>query len=160
MATNLSMAVPSCHECGIQSVARCPSCHHALCLDHFPRDEHEPCAIQLREEAVRFTCYVCGVPSLPQQWSSTTFAHYIDPHTCAGCGRSICDERHTHLRVERVDLAHDSLRSQRYHITDRYCGLCAPFHHVGGLPGAVRLLVGISGAVVGGILVYLEVLPH
>ncbi len=41
---NLPVAVPSCRECGIQSVARCPSCRRPLCLDHFPREEHEPCA--------------------------------------------------------------------------------------------------------------------
>ena len=160
MASNLPVAVPSCRECGIQSVARCPSCRRPLCLDHFPREEHEPCATRLRDEAVHFTCYVCGAPALPQQWSTTSFAHYIDPHTCAGCGRYICDERHTRIRVEGVELAHDGMRSQRYHVTRRYCGVCAPFRHVGGLPGAVRWLVGVGGVVVAGMLTYIELLPH
>ncbi|HEU5348884.1 MAG TPA: hypothetical protein VFU63_09775 [Ktedonobacterales bacterium] len=160
MATNLSVAVPSCHECGIQSVARCPECHCSLCLDHFPREEHEPCATQLRNEAIRFTCYVCGAPALPQQWSSASFAHYIDPHTCAGCGRHICDQRHTRLLTNRVDMTHDGMRSQRYNITQRYCDICAPFRHIGGLPGALRWLVGVGGIIVAGVLVYVELLPH
>ncbi len=160
MATMLPAAVPSCRECGIQSVARCPSCHRALCMDHFPRNEHEPCATRLHTQAIRYTCYVCGEPALPQQWSSTSFAHYIDPHNCAGCGRYICDARHTKVRIEGVQLAHDGLRSQRYHVTRRYCGVCAPFRHVGGLPGALRWLVGVGGVVVAGALAYLELLPH
>jgi len=160
MAANLPIAVPSCRECGIQSVARCPSCRRPLCLDHFPRDEHEPCATHLRDAAARFTCYICGAPAVPQQWSSTSFAHYIDPHNCAGCGRYICDERHTRIRIEGVELAHDGMRSQRYHVTRRYCGICAPFRHIGGLPGAVRWLVGISGVAVAGMLAYVELMPH
>ena len=40
MASNLPVAVPSCRECGIQSVARCPSCRRPLCLDHFPHEEY------------------------------------------------------------------------------------------------------------------------
>src|SRR5580765_6702532 len=158
MATNLPVAVPSCRECGIQSVARCPSCRRALCLDHFPRDEHQPCAARLRDEAIRYSCYICGAPSLPQQWSSTSFAHYIDPHTCAGCGRYICDEHHTRLRIEGVELAHNGLRSQRYHVTRRYCGICAPLRHVGGLRGAVFWLVGMCAAAVAGGLWYVEFL--
>jgi hypothetical protein len=160
MATNLPVAVPSCRECGIQSVARCPACHRALCLDHFPRDEHQPCAAHLRDEVMRYSCYVCGAPSLPRQWSTASFAHYIDPHICAGCHRYICDEHHTRLRVEKVELAHDGMRSQRYHITRRYCGVCAPFRHLGGLPGLVRVLVGVGGLAVTGLLAYIEFMPH
>lgn len=160
MAAILPVAVPSCRECGIQSVARCPACHRPLCIDHFPRDEHEPCATNLRENAFRYACYVCGTPSLPQQWSATSFAHYIDPHICAGCKRYICDERHTKVRIDGVELAHDGMRSQRYHVTRRYCNVCAPFRHIGGLPGLVWGLVAIGGAAVAGMLVYLEFLPH
>jgi hypothetical protein len=31
---------------------------------------------------------------------------------------------------------------------------------VGGLPGAVRWLVGVGGVVVAGMLTYIELLPH
>ncbi|HEX6540202.1 MAG TPA: hypothetical protein VF040_00480 [Ktedonobacterales bacterium] len=160
MAVHVPVAVPSCRECGIQSVSRCPACHRTLCLDHFPRAEHEPCATQLREEAFRFTCYICGAPALPKQWSSASFAHYIDRHTCNGCGRYICDEHHTRLLIEGVELVHDAMRSQRYHVTRRYCRLCAPFRHVGGLPGAMGWLVGVCAIGVAGALAYIELLPH
>ncbi len=160
MATMLPAAVPSCRECGIQSVARCPSCHRPLCLDHFPRNEHEPCVTRLRADAIRYTCYVCGEPALPRQWSATSFAHYIDPHNCAGCGRYICDARHTKIRIEGVQLAHDGLRSQRYHVTRRYCAVCAPFRLHGGLPGAMRWLVGVGGIAAAAALAYTELLPH
>jgi len=52
------------------------------------------------------------------------------------------------------------MRSQRYHVTRRYCSICAPLRHIGGLPGAVRWLVGVSGVAVAGMLDYVELMPH
>jgi hypothetical protein len=64
------------------------------------------------------------------------FAHYIDSCTCAGCRRYICDEQHTCMREERVELVMDGVRSHRYYVTRRYCELCYPLRAVGGLIGA------------------------
>jgi hypothetical protein len=101
-------------------------------------------------------CYVCGEPAVPQQWSTAVVAHYIDLHQCAGCKRPICEERHTRLMTEDLVINRDGLRSHRYHVTHRYCDVCAPLRHVGGLVGAARWLVGIAGMLVAGVLMYLE----
>lgn len=160
MAVALSVAVPSCKECGIQSSARCPSCKRTLCVDHFPAGEHQPCATLQRTHPERYACYVCGAPALPRQWSTTPFAHYIDSQVCAGCGRRICDEQHTRRTREVVRVAHEGLRGQRYHITYRYCALCAPVSRIGGIRGAAWWTVSILGIATAGFLAYIELLPH
>lgn len=160
MAQTIAVPVPSCRECGLQSAGRCPTCRRELCVDHFPCDGHEPCATRLERRAQEYVCYVCGAPALPRQWSSEVFAHYVDRHVCAGCNRPICDERHTRLIEEDVRIQPDGLRSHRYHITRRYCTLCAPLHRVGGLLGAARLLVGGGGVAAMAWLSYLELVHH
>jgi hypothetical protein len=136
--------IPSCAECGIESAGRCPACRRYLCIDHFGRTEHQPCATALITQAQERICYVCAVPVTPEQWSSTSFSHFVDDGKCSGCGRYICDRLHTRLRSERVDLVKDSMRSQRYHIQERYCDACAPVRSVGGLVGAGWLAAGLG----------------
>lgn len=153
-----AVPVPSCRECGLQSAGRCPTCHRELCVDHFPSEEHEPCATRLRKHAEEYVCYVCGAPAIPRQWSSEVFAHYIDLSRCAGCDRPICDERHTRQIDEDLIISRDDLRSHRYHITRRYCDLCAPLRPLGGLIGATRWLVGVGGTLIAGALIYLELI--
>ncbi len=157
MAYLAAYPIPTCKECGLQSAGRCPSCNRSLCIDHFPREEHHPCRTRLARHARDRLCYVCGTPVAPQQWSSAVFAHYIDEHRCAGCHRFVCDDLHTRTRVEDVKIVRDGLRSHRYHLTKRYCGLCAPFRRVGGILGATWLLVGISGVSAASLLTYVEI---
>jgi len=130
--------VPSCTECGLESAGRCPTCHHFLCMDHFGLTEHQPCAARLAAHADDYICYVCAQPVRPQQWSTTVFSHYVDTGKCEGCDRYICDLHHTYLRDEGVEIVRDGLRSQRYHVTRRYCGLCSPVRHLGGIVGTTR----------------------
>lgn len=156
MAQANVIPVPSCTECGLASAGRCPTCHRHLCMDHFPRDEHVPCAATLQKQAAKHICYVCGTPVYPQQWSATPFAHYIDSYACAGCGRPVCDELHTKLREEEVEIQRDGLRSARYYNTRRYCDTCAPLRRVGGLNGAVRLAVGAAGVLTVALLVMFQ----
>ncbi len=125
-------------------------------MDHFPCEEHAPCAARLRRHADEYKCYVCGAPAVPQQWSAEVFAHYIDTHKCAGCHRPICDESHTRLVDENVTISRDGLRSHRYHVTRRYCDLCAPLRFFGGLVGAAWWLVGVGGTFAAVLLVYSE----
>ena len=141
--------VPSCAECGLESAGRCPDCGRSLCIDHFGLEDHLPCARRLADRAGTTLCYVCGVPLHPQQWSTSVFAHYIDSCTCAGCHRFICDEQHTRMREERVQLIRDGVRSHRYYVTRRYCGLCYPLRFAGGLIGAgwTASLLSIAGLV-------------
>lgn len=127
---------PSCAECGLESAGRCPTCHRSLCVDHFGLPDHQPCAQRLAEHGAEYVCYVCGVPVQPQQWSTAVFAHYIDSCMCTGCHRYVCDEQHTRLKTEGVELVRDGLRSSRYHTTRRYCAICAPLRGIGGLRGA------------------------
>jgi len=132
--------IPTCVECGLASAGRCPTCHRHLCMDHFGLEDHQPCAERGRKRAATTVCYVCGVPVQPQQWSATLFAHYIDSSRCQGCRRYICDEQHTALRYEAVEL------------TRRYCGMCAPLRAVGGLIGAGW--VGAGVVIVGAIAAF------
>lgn len=129
-------ATESCVECELQAAGRCPTCHHSCCLDHFALDAHEPCASRLAGEAATRVCYVCAAPVLPQQWSTTSFTHYVDAQRCAGCGRWVCPTSHTRQREEQVKIVHEGMRSNRYHVTVRYCDLCAPLRRLGGLVGA------------------------
>lgn len=160
MAHNNTFPIPSCHECSLQSAGRCPTCHHTLCLDHFPRQEHTPCRAQLEQHAADYICYVCGAAVQPQQWSSAVFAHYVDTYRCAGCQRYLCDKLHTQVREEDVQLVRDGLRSHRYHITKRYCSICAPMRRIGGLTGAAWLAVTLSGFAATGLLVYVQAFHH
>jgi hypothetical protein len=145
----IAMPVPSCAECGLESAGRCRSCGRSLCIDHFGLEDHQPCARRYAERAASTVCYVCGVPLHPQQWSASVFAHYIDPCTCTGCHRYICDEQHTRMREERVELVRDGVRSHRYYVTTRYCSVCYPLRSVGGLIGAgwTASLLSIAGLI-------------
>jgi hypothetical protein len=140
--------VPSCAECGLESAGRCPSCGRHLCIDHFGLEDHIPCGPRLIQRARTTVCYVCGSPLRPQQWSTSVFAHYIDSCTCAGCRRYICDEQHTQMREERVELVMDGVRSHRYYVTRRYCELCYPLRVVGGLIGAGWVASALSIAAI------------
>ncbi|HEX9037225.1 MAG TPA: hypothetical protein VF808_09575 [Ktedonobacterales bacterium] len=135
--------IPSCAECGIQSAGSCPTCHHPLCMDHFAFEAHEPCASRLAASEIARACYICGAPASPQQWSSEAYAHYVDPHTCRGCHRAICDEAHTTLRDEDIIVRRDGMRSHRYHMMKRYCPVCARLRFMGGLIGAGWWLTGV-----------------
>lgn len=144
MATPTVFPADSCHECDRQAAARCPTCRHGLCMDHFPLPEHQPCATHLVHHADRYICYVCGTAVLPQQWSTALFAHYVDAQRCAGCGRFVCDARHTHWRADGLRIMRDGLRTNRYHVTLRYCAVCAPVRRLGGLVGASWWAVGLA----------------
>src|SRR5260370_1398569 len=38
-----------CHECKEEALGRCPDCHRGFCQDHFPKQQHSPCAeIQMK----------------------------------------------------------------------------------------------------------------
>jgi hypothetical protein len=137
--------IPSCDECRLASIGRCPVCHRRFCSEHFARADHEPCATRMRTHAEDYRCYVCGVEAQPRQWSGSMFAHYIDYSRCAGCRRSICDERHTRRREEAIEIVRDGSRSQRYYVTRRYCDLCAPLRPVGGIIGLSRLVITAGG---------------
>jgi hypothetical protein len=135
--------VQSCAVCDLEAAGRCPGCHHSLCMEHFPRHAHAPCARQLAHHQSDFLCYVCGDPIVPEQWSTAVFAHYVDTHTCTGCNRFVCD-KHTSRRDEQVKIVQDSLRGHRYHMTIRTCDLCAPFRSAGGLIGVSWWVAGFA----------------
>ena len=145
--------IASCAECGLESAGRCSVCRRNLCPDHYPFEEHQPCADRMRERAGDFICYVCGAPVQPRQWSAAIFSHYIDTSRCAGCHRYVCDERHTRVREDSVALVRDSVRSHRDYVTRRYCDVCAPLRFMGGLLGLTRVLA-VAGAL-GGVAWYL-----
>lgn len=138
--------IPSCAECGIQSAGSCPNCHRALCVDHFTLDGHEPCATRIASKQIARTCYICGAPARPQQWSSEIYAHYVDPHTCMGCHRAVCDEAHTAVLEETVFVRRDGVRGHRYHMMKRYCPVCSRLRLLGGLIGAGWWLTGAIAA--------------
>ena len=139
--------IPSCAECGIQSAGSCPKCRRPLCVDHFPIEAHEPCATRIGARQLARTCYICGAPARPQQWSTEVYAHYVDAHTCAGCHRAICDNPHTAVLEESVSLKRDGVRSHRYHMMKRYCPTCSRLRLLGGLIGAGWWLTGAVAAV-------------
>jgi hypothetical protein len=134
--------VHSCHECEAEAAGRCPSCHHPLCMEHFPRHAHAPCVRHLAQHHEEYICYVCGMAVVPEQWSTAIFAHHTDSHACSGCNRYICNA-HTRRTDEHVQIVQDGLRSHRYHVTTRLCGLCAPLRSVGGLVGASWWAAGL-----------------
>lgn len=139
-------AIPSCAVCGIQSAGKCPTCHHNLCVDHFPLDAHPPCAARAERQSAKMRCYICGDAVKPQQWSTAVFAHYIDSHVCEGCHRYVCAAKHTAHQIEDVEIKRDGVRSQRYHIIKRYCPVCARLRIFGGLIGAGWWLAGAVAA--------------
>ncbi|SRR5260221_2898865 len=144
MPTLSIYATDSCYECELQVAARCPRCGHRLCMDHFPLDAHEPCSARLAATAQERICYVCGTEVAPHQWSTAIFAHYIDSQRCSGCGRYICDAQHTKRHFEVVRMVRENLRSNRYHVSRRYCDVCAPVWRLGGLTGATWWGVGLA----------------
>src|SRR5215472_6598387 len=80
-----------CHECKEEALGRCPDCHRGFCQDHFPKQQHSPCAERQMKLAQTQVCYVCGTPVYPDQWSLSRTSHLIDQYRCQGCGRHICD---------------------------------------------------------------------
>jgi hypothetical protein len=148
--------VDSCTECELQAAARCPTCRHSLCIDHFPLDHHEPCATRVAADAAASVCYVCGVRVAPVQWSAAAYAHYVDTMRCAGCGRYVCDTRHTRARGESLRIVRDGLRSTRYHDTKRYCDACAPVRRFGGIVGLAWWASGVSVLAAAAVFLFLR----
>jgi hypothetical protein len=146
-------AARRCHECDQEALGRCPDCHKGFCQDHFPKQQHSPCAERQMHLALTQVCYVCGTQVYPDQWSLSRTSHYIDNYTCQGCGRYICDEQHTQRKSEHVTVVRDGMRGHRYQYITRYCDVCSPFHHLGGLKGVVRALV-VAGTVGLAVLFY------
>jgi hypothetical protein len=100
-------------------------------------------------------CYVCGSKVYPNQWSLSRTSHRIDNFSCNGCGRYICDEKHTKAKREQASVVREGLRGHRYQVTTRYCELCAPLSRLGGIKGLARLIV-LAGTVAAGIFFYLH----
>lgn len=100
-------------------------------------------------------CYVCGTQVYPDQWSNSRTSHFIDPFTCKGCGRYVCDELHTQRRIDDVVVMREGMRGHRYQYTTRYCDLCSPFYRVGGLKGLARWIV-VAGTVFAIVLFYIH----
>ena len=146
---------PSCRECSQEALGRCPDCHRGLCMDHFPRQQHSPCAQKQMKLAQMQVCYVCGSQVYPDQWSLSRTSHCIDNFSCNGCGRYICDELHTKRKSDQISVVREGLRGHRYIYTTRYCDLCAPFYRVAGIKGLTSLLV-LAGTVAAGIFFYLH----
>lgn len=139
----------SCKTCEAEAAGRCPGCHNVLCMEHFPRHAHNPCARHLAHHQDEYLCYVCGAPIVPEQYSTAIFAHYVDTHTCSGCNRYVCDA-HTARRDEQVKIMQDGLRSHRYHLTMRACAVCAPLRSFGGLVGATWWVAGLVTVILTG----------
>jgi hypothetical protein len=136
-----------CHECKAEAFGSCPDCNRGFCLEHFPKQQHSPCAEKQMKLSHEQICYVCGTQVYPDQWSVTQTLHYIDQTKCNGCGRYICDDLHTQSKSEEMVILHEGLRGHRYYHIVRYCHLCHPFRHVGGIKRAVQS-VAIIGIVV------------
>ncbi len=133
-----------CHECDQEALGRCPDCRKGFCQDHFPKQQHSPCAEKQMHLAQTQVCYVCGTQVYPDQWSLSRTSHYIDNYVCHGCGRHICDEQHTLRKKEQVTVVRDGMRGHRYQYITRYCDACAPTHRLGGLRGLTRGLVMVA----------------
>ena len=114
---------------------------------------HAPCAQQYMKHSQTHVCYVCGTQVNPDQWSLSRTSHRIDTMSCAGCGRYICDERHTKAKKEQITVVREGMRGHRYQITSRYCALCAPTSRMGGIKGFAYLVV-IAGTILAGIFFY------
>ncbi|GCE11774.1 hypothetical protein [Tengunoibacter tsumagoiensis] len=142
-----------CHECSEEALGRCPDCHQVLCQEHFPKNQHSPCAEKQMKIAQTQVCYVCGTQAYPDQWSISKTSHYVDQAKCKGCGRYVCDDLHTQRKVEDVVIEREGLRGHRYQYIHRYCDLCSPLYRVGGIKGLTRIIVGI-GTVAAGAFFY------
>jgi hypothetical protein len=142
-----------CHECNEEALGRCSHCHNNLCMDHFPRMLHAPCAQKYLKHAQTHVCYVCGTRVNPDQWSLSQTSHRIDSMSCNGCGRYICDELHTKVQKEQITIVREGLRGHRYQITLRYCALCAPTTRIGGIKGLANAIVFV-GTILAGIFFY------
>lgn len=146
-------AARRCHECSEEALGRCPDCRRGFCQEHFPKQQHSPCAEKQMKLAQTQVCYVCGAQVYPDQWSISRTSHFIDQYTCKGCGRYICDELHTQRKVDDVVVAREGLRGHRYQHTTRYCDLCSPISTFGGLKGVARWAV-VAGTIIASILFY------
>lgn len=146
-------AILRCHECSEEALGRCPDCHRGLCQNHFPMQQHSPCAQKQMKLAPMQVCYVCGTQVYPDQWSLSRISHVIDQYLCQGCGRYICDEMHTQRKSEHITIVREGLRGHRYQYTTRYCALCSPLQRIGGIKGLTLLLVA-AGTVAAGIFFY------
>jgi hypothetical protein len=133
-----------CHECDEEALGRCPDCHYGFCQEHFPKQQHSPCAeTQMRLAQIQ-VCYVCGRQVYPDQWSLSRTSHYVDAYSCRGCGHHICNELHTERKIEHIRIEREGLRGHRYQHTHRYCDACTPFYRIGGLKGLMRILVAVG----------------
>lgn len=137
-------AARRCHECSEEALGRCPDCHQCFCLEHFPKQQHSPCAEKQLKLTQSQVCYVCGTQVYPDQWSISKTTHYVDQGTCNGCGRYICDDLHTQSKDEDVIISREGLRSHRYQYIQRYCDLCSPLQRVGGIRGLGRAIAVIG----------------
>jgi len=93
-------AARRCHECPEEALGRCPDCHNSFCQEHFPKQQHSPCAEKQMKLAQTQVCYVCSAQVYPDQWSTSRTSHYIDQFQCKGCGRHVCDELHTQRKID------------------------------------------------------------
>ncbi len=148
-------AARRCHECPEEALGRCPDCHNSFCQEHFPKQQHSPCAEKQMKLAQSQVCYVCSAPVYPDQWSTSRTSHYIDQFQCKGCGRNVCDELHTERKIDDVFIAREGLRGHRYQYTTRYCDLCSPLYRFGGLRGLARWIVTV-GTVVAAAFFYIH----
>ncbi len=152
---NLVTATRRCHECDEEALGHCPDCRQGFCQDHFPKQQHSPCAEKQMILAQTQVCYICGRQVYPDQWSLSRTSHYIDEFRCEGCGRHVCDELHTRRKTENVSIIREGFRGHRYQSTTRYCDLCSPFYRIGGIKGLTRWAVAV-GTVIVGVLFYLH----
>jgi len=139
-----------CQECNAEAFGYCPDCQRGFCLEHFPKQQHSPCAEKQMKLSHEQACYICGTQVYPDQWSVSQTSHYIDQAKCNGCGRYICDDLHTHSKSAQLVVRHQGIRGQRYQYIIRYCHLCHPFRGIGGIKRAVQSAI-IIGTLVAGI---------
>jgi hypothetical protein len=126
-----------------------------FCQEHFPKQQHSPCAEKQMKLAQTQVCYVCGTPVYPAQWSLTKTTHYVDQSTCHGCGRYVCDDLHTQSKDEDVVISREGLRGHRYQHVKRYCDMCSPLRGIGGIKGLARTIV-VIGTIAAGVFFYLH----
>jgi len=75
-------AARRCHECDQEALGRCPDCHKGFCQDHFPKQQHSPCAEKQMHLALTQVCYVCGTQVYPDSGRSHA-PLTISTNTCA-----------------------------------------------------------------------------
>jgi len=149
------MAASRCHECNEEALGRCPDCHMNFCEQHFPKQQHSPCAEKQMKIAQAQVCYVCGAQVYPDQWSVSKTSHFVDEYTCHGCGHYVCDDLHTQRKTEEVVILREGLRGHRYQYIIRYCDLCAPVGNIGGIKRIAYIATAL-GTVAAGIFFYLH----